>query len=44
MTELERIRENVDLRERLHDLTGRLDALAAQVESLTSLLQRVVRL
>jgi hypothetical protein len=38
-----RIEENVDLRERLDDLTARVTALAEQVETLTALLRRVVR-
>jgi hypothetical protein len=39
----ERLAENVDLRERLDDLTVRVSALAEQVETLTALLQRVAR-
>lgn len=39
----ERIAENVDLREILHDLTERVNGLAGQVEGLSALLQRVVR-
>jgi autonomous glycyl radical cofactor GrcA len=39
----ERLKENVDLRERLDDLTVRVSALAEQVETLTALLQRVAR-
>jgi autonomous glycyl radical cofactor GrcA len=39
----ERLAENVDLRERLDDLTVRVSALAEQVETLTALLQRAAR-
>jgi len=39
----ERIEENVDLRERLDNLTARVNALAEQVETLTALLQRAAR-
>lgn len=39
----QRIEDNVDLREKLHDLTERVNALARQVEGLTSLLHRVVQ-
>jgi cell division septum initiation protein DivIVA len=38
-----RIEENVDLRERLDNLTARVNALAEQVETLTALLQRAAR-
>jgi cell division septum initiation protein DivIVA len=38
-----RIEENVDLRERLDNLTARVNALAEQVETLTALLQRAAQ-
>jgi DNA anti-recombination protein RmuC len=38
-----RIEENVDLRERLDNLTTCVNALAEQVETLTALLQRAAR-
>jgi cell division septum initiation protein DivIVA len=39
----ERIEENVDLRERLDNLTARVNALAEQVETLTAWLRRAAR-